>query len=173
MTELLKELQTVMTAAAETWNTQHYSDLKKLWDDEDTMPFYCPEEHDDWISDWGDLEDYWDPTPGTRLVEAIMIDYKVDQVKLLSDDIAMAIGWVTHDMKMVFRKKPWGGTARVTATFRKRDGVWKFVAYCEAPLTASMYLQKLMEGNVRPGFEKFHKDIMERDTELFEGMPSF
>lgn len=54
MADLKQELQAVMTAAAQICNTQHYSDLKKLWDDQD----------------------------------------------------AMAIGWVRHDMKMVFRKKP-------------------------------------------------------------------
>jgi hypothetical protein len=170
---LKNELQAVMSRAAEIWNTQHYGQLKTLWDVSDGKPFYLPEEHEDWVNNWSDLEDYWEPTPGARLVEAIFLTYTVDDAKFLSDDIAMAIGWVRHDMKMVFRKKAWGGEARLNATFRKRDGEWKLVAYCEAPITGAMYLQRLMEGIVRPEFNQLHAEIMERDKEMFAGMPRF
>ena len=87
-------------------------------------------------------------------------------------------------MKMRGPMKAWGGDARMSAVLRKREAVWKFVAYTEShrtPLTYMMdlykkqpkipivrsivarFLTRLYEKNVHPEFASFHKSIMDKE----------
>jgi|ETNmetMinimDraft_28_1059901.scaffolds.fasta_scaffold62404_2 hypothetical protein len=160
MADLNAEIEIVLHQAAEIWNSQDYGRLKELWDNDDPEPFYLAEEQHDWVFGWKQLEKYWEPVPGKRSIEAIMMRYYDVHAKLIAPDLALAAFWVRHDMKMRGPMKPWGGDARVSAVFRRKHGDWRFVSYAEACMTPLLYIQKLYEMNLSPEFTDFHTDIL-------------
>ena len=163
MEALKQELQAVMTEAADIWNTQKYADLERLWDTDDEQPFYLAEEQFEWFGSWAQVRDYWEVDPHMRVLEASRMTYTLDAAKLLAPDVAQAIGWVQHDLKIIFRDKPSGGRARVNVTFRKKAGAWKFVSYTEAPITAAMYLQDLMEKGLEENCDDDIRSVIRKE----------
>ena len=93
-----------------------------------------------------------------------MMRYYDVHAKLIAPDLALAAFWVRHDMKMRGPLKPWGGDARVSAVFRRKDGDWRFISYAEACMTPLRYMQKLYEMNLSPEFADFHKDIIAHEN---------
>lgn len=164
MADLNAEIETVLNQAAEIWNSQDYAGLKELWDTDDPEPFYLAEEQDDWVFSWKQLEKYWVPVSGKRSIEAIMMRYYDVHAKLIAPDLALAAFWVRHDMKIRGPLNAWGGNARVTAVFRRKNGDWRFISYAEACMTPLRYMQKLYELNLSPDFPEFHKAIIEREN---------
>ena len=164
MADLNAEIEIVLHQAAEIWNSQNYARLKELWDTDDPEPFYLAEEQDNWVFGWKQLEKYWVPAPGKRSIDAIMMRYYDIHAKLIAPDLALAAFWVRHDMKIRGPLKPWGGDARVSAVFRRKDGDWRFISYAEACMTPLLYMQKLYEMNLSPEFADFHKDIIAHEN---------
>ena len=77
-----------------------------------------------------------------RMLEAIRMRFYNIKVKPLSDDFIFAVGWVRHDMKMRGPMKAWGGDARISALFRKKEDGWKFIAYTESHKTPVIYTSR-------------------------------
>lgn len=165
MANLNGEIEAVLSQAEEIWNSQDYARLKELWDTDDAEPFYLAEEQDDWLFGWEQLEKYWVPVPGKRSVEAIHMHYYNVHAKIIGPDLSLAGFWVRHDMKVRGPMKPWGGDARVTAVFRRKDGNWRFVSYAEACMSPLNYMRKLYEMNLSPDFAEFHASVMARDDQ--------
>ena len=184
MEKLQQEIEQVFRDAESIWDSQKYGNLKTLWDEQDPYPFYLAEEQMDWKIGWSALEAYWEPIPGRRMIEAIRMRFYDIKIKELSQDLVFVGGWVRHDMKMRGPMKAWGGDARMSAVLRKREAVWKFVAYTEShrtPLTyildlykkqpkipivrpiVERFLTRLYENNVHPEFASFHKSIMDEE----------
>jgi hypothetical protein len=157
MSDLQREIETLFKQYEDIWNSQDLGRLKELWDAEDPNPFYLAEEQDDWRVGWEAVERYWVPTPGKSNLDSIMMGYRDFHVKQIAPDLAICACWVRHDMKMKGPYKPTGGDARVMGVFRhKREG-WRFIAYMEGPLSPALYVMKLYEMNVSPGFEAFNQ----------------
>ena len=187
--ELQTEIEQVFKEAERIWDSQKYGDLKRLWDEDDPDPFYLAEEQADWKIGWDELKKYWEPIPGKRMLEAIRMRFYNIKVKPLSDDYIFAVGWVRHDMKMRGPMKAWGGDARISALFRKKEDGWKFIAYTESHKTPVIYMQELYakwskiplihtitkrflmqlyERNVHPKFEPFRRRVMDDENKEYK-----
>ena len=147
MEKLQQEIEQVFRDAESIWDSQKYGNLKTLWDEQDPYPFYLAEEQMDWKIGWSALETYWEPIPGRRMIEAIRMRFYDIKIKELSQDLVFVGGWVRHDMKMRGPMKAWGGDARMSAVLRKREAVWKFVAYTESHRTPLTYMMDLYKNN--------------------------
>jgi hypothetical protein len=163
MSPVQQEIEQVFREYEAIWDSQQYGRLKELWDTEDPEPFYLAEEQQDWRFGWDALHKYWEPVPGKRRIEAILMRYRDIHVKQIASDLAIAACWVRHDLKLRGPMKPTGGDARVMAVFRKRDNGWRFIAYAEGPISPLYFMQKLYELNVSPDFPEFHREVMEAE----------
>lgn len=115
------------------WDTQNYSDLKSLWDPEDNNPLYVPEEKVEFPTDWNSLELYWNPVPGKKILDGIRNDYSNIKIKLISKEVAIIIMDLNYDLKVV-NSQPLSGFDRIMCVVVKKNGVWKYSAYIEAPM---------------------------------------
>ena len=151
ITELLAQYQSL-------WDTQDYARLAELWDTDDPLPIYVPEE---WtagpITGWDNVKHYWDPVPGKVVLQAIRNVYTNVTAKLVADDVAVAVFDLRYDMKIV-GQPPTGGNDRVMAVFKKRDGAWRFSAYIEAPLNPVALVRKLYQESVPTDFDDYVKE---------------
>jgi len=161
MADLQQEIEQLFRDYEKVWNSQQLARLKEFWDEEDADPFYLAEEQDDWKFGWEAVERYWEPAPGKSALESIMMRYRDFRVKQIAPDVAMCACWVRHDMKLRGPMKATGGDARVMCVFRKKPAGWRFVAYCEGPMTPVLFMHKLYEMNVSPEFEEFNRKALE------------
>ena len=115
------------------WDTQNYSDLKSLWDPEDNNPLYVPEEKVEFPTDWNSLELYWNPVPGKKILDGIRNDYSNIKIKLISREVAIIIMDLNYDLKVI-NSQPLSGFDRIMCVVVKKNGVWKYSAYIEAPM---------------------------------------
>ena len=115
------------------WDTQNYSDLKSLWDPEDNNPLYVPEEKVEFPTDWNSLERYWNPVPGKKILDGIRNDYSNIKIKLISKEVAIIIMDLNYDLKVI-NSQPLSGFDRIMCVVVKKNGVWKYSAYIEAPM---------------------------------------
>ncbi len=71
---------------------------------------------------------------------------------------------VANDLPAVKIRGPMkatGGDARVMAVCKKKPAGWRFVAYCEGPMSPALYVMKLYEMNVSPEFAAFNRKALE------------
>jgi hypothetical protein len=149
------EIRAVFAGYEDAWNAQRRDELIGFWDPE-ADPVYLAEEQDDWITGRPGVERYFVPNPGgPSFLEALLMHFRIDHVRPLGDDHALAAGWVRHDMKLKGPRPAWGGDARVTAVLRRVADGWRFVSYTEAHMTPLNYMQKLYESNVSDEFKQY------------------
>ncbi len=159
MTDIVAEIEAVLRKTEEVWDKQDYSALKQLWDTDDDQPFYGPEEWEDGlVVGWSDLERYWNPVPGKKILVGIRNRYSNVRAKLLSDDLAVAVYDLRYDMQVI-GQKPMGGFDRIMAVFRKKPDGWKYTAYMEAPLNPMTMIRKLYQESVPDDFQDYLKRI--------------
>ena len=161
MSDIQQEIEQLFRNYEETWNSQEYARLKEYWDEDDPDPFYLAEEQDNWKFGWQEVERYWEPTPGKSALESIWMRYRDIRAKQIAPDLAIVACWVRHDMKLRGPMKATGGDARVMAVFRKKPDGWRFIAYAEGPMSPVLFMHKLYEMNVSPGFEEFNRAAMD------------
>jgi len=165
MADLRAEIEAFFAAYEDQWNSQERGGLLAFWDDTDDRPFYLAEEQDDWIVGREGLSRYFVANPGgPSFVEALLMHYRLTDVRAIGEDHAMAIGWVRHDMKLRNPRPAWGGDTRVTAVLRRTDDGWRFISYAEAHMTPLNYMQKLYEMNVTDEFREFHADVVAKEA---------
>ena len=87
--------------------------------------------------------------------------YREIRAKQIAPDLAVVACWVRHDMKLRGPMKATGGDARVMSVFRKKPEGWRFIAYAEGPMSPVLFMHKLYEMNVSPGFDEFNRNAME------------
>jgi hypothetical protein len=161
MSDIQQEFEQLFRNYENIWNSQDYARLKEYWDEDDPDPFYLAEEQDDWRFGWPAVERYWEPTPGKSALESIWMRYRDIRAKQIAPDLAIVACWVRHDMKLRGPMKATGGDARVMSVFRKKPQGWRFIAYAEGPMSPVLFMHKLYEMNVSPGFEEFNSKAME------------
>jgi hypothetical protein len=173
MSDLRAEIDDVFARYEAQWNSQDRGGLLAFWDADDQQPFYLAEEQDEWIVGREGLSRYFVANPGgPSFVEALLMHYRLVDVRPLGTDYAQAIGWVRHDMKLRAPRPAWGGDTRVTAVLRRTDEGWRFVSYAEAHMTPLNYMQKLYEMNVTQEFKDFHADVMAQEAAAAGDSPS-
>lgn len=152
----------VIHATAEAWNSQNFASVLDLWDPDEPAPFYLAEEQDDWFVGWEKLRGYLAPAKPSPAVQGIREEMRDIHVKFPAPDLAIAAWWMHFEMKIIGRK-PIGEEVRVSAVLRRTANGWRYIHWAESPMTASMYLTKLMERDVdQAKFQPCHERSMRR-----------
>lgn len=142
-----KDVEALIHATAEAWNSQDFSRVLELWDQRETTPFYLAEEQDDWFIGWDRLRAYLAPARPSPAVQGIREEMRDIHVKFIAPDLAIAAWWMHFEMKIIGRK-PIGEEIRVSAVLRRKPEGWRYIHWAESPMTGTMYTQKLMERDV-------------------------
>ena len=73
-------------------------------------------------------------------------------VRTLSPDIVSVVYAMHWDARVRGAATPLGGDNRVCATLRRTSAGWRFIQYVESPLAPIVYMKRLYEQSVTPGF---------------------
>lgn len=130
------------------WQRMDFADLRSLWD-QSQPPLYLAEETESPSLTWAALEQYWAATSASATHAQIQI--KNIRYHALTADIVSAFYDMHWDVA-IKNARALGGDNRVCTTFRRMPAGWRIVQYIEAPLAPVMYMKKLYENNMTPGF---------------------
>ena len=89
------------------------------------------------------------------------------QVKQIAPDTAIAIWYMHFEMKVI-GSNPIGEEVRASGVFRKRGDEWKWVHYAESPKTAGVFLEDLMETQVRDDWPEFYEQAKKDKRAVWE-----
>ena len=157
-------IEALIHQTAETWNTQDFRKVLELWDQDEEVPFYLAEEQDGWFVGWEPLRAYLAPPLPSPVLEALREEMYDISVKLIADDLAIAVWYMHFEMKMRGRL-PIGEEIRISAVFRKKPEGWRYIHWAESPMTPGAYLDRLRQKEVDQ--EKF-APMLERAREVKE-----
>jgi hypothetical protein len=156
--EVFDAIDTVLKETRSIWNSQDFSRLKEVWDADDPEPWYVPEEIEAPFFSWSEIEKYWNP--GRKVLQAFRWDYDNLRVKLLADDLAVAIFDHFYEIQLVFGpQEPTAGFDRALTLFRKTSAGWRHILYAQCPLGPEAYVRALRRGFVRPDFGAFKESL--------------
>ena len=163
------EVRTAVTAIVEEtanrWNSQDFATLLGLWDPAEPYPTYLAEEQAEWFVGWDRLRAYLDPPRPVPVVEAIRMFAEDVRVKQIAPDLAIGI-WNWHFEMKTIGSNPVGEDVRVSGVFRNTKDGWRYIHYAESPKTAAVYLEDLMEKEVRPGWNEFYEEAKQKKREV-------
>jgi hypothetical protein len=148
------------------WNSQDFATILELWDEEQEFPTYIAEEQAQWFVGWDRLREYLDPPRPNPAIEALRLYYYDIQVKQIAPDLAIAIWYLHFEMKVI-ASKPIGEEVRASGVFRKTDDGWKWIHYAESPKTAAVFLEDLMETQVRDDWDEFYEEAQQNKKEAW------
>lgn len=148
------------------WNSQDFATILELWDEDQAFPTYIAEEQAQWFVGWDRLRGYLDPPRPNPAIEALRMDYYDMQVKQIAPDLAIAIWYLHFEMKTI-GSKPIGEEVRASGVFRKKPDGWKWIHYAESPITAGVFLENLMETQVRDDWDEFYEEAKEAKKEIW------
>ena len=156
-----------LLATQEGWNSQDFASILELWDEDQAFPTYIAEEQGQWFVGWDRLRGYLDPPRPNPAIEALRLDYYDIQVRQVAPDIAIAIWYMHFEMKVI-GSNPIGEEVRASGVFRKKDDGWKWIHYAESPKTAGVYLEDLMEKEVRDDWPEFYEQAKKDKKAVWE-----
>jgi hypothetical protein len=146
----LASIQQVLNELESAWRNLDFVALRALWD-ETRQPVYFAEEAPEPILEWSALQGYWDLTRAS--IEAMgMRITDLQGVRNLSPDIVSVVYAMHWDARVRGAATPLGGDNRVCATLRRTSAGWRFIQYVESPLAPIVYMKRLYEQSVTPGF---------------------
>lgn len=158
--DVFNAIDEVLKQTREIWNSQDFGRLKEVWDANDPEPWYVPEEVEQPFFSWAQLERYWNP--GRKVLKGFRWDYDNLRVKMLCDDLCIALFDHFYEIELIFGpKEPTAGFDRVLTLFRKTDDGWRHILYAQCPLGPEAYVRALRKTIVRPDFEEF-KETLEK-----------
>ena len=159
------EVEATIHATADRWNSQDFATVLELWDTNEPAPFYLAEEQDDWFIGWEALRGYLDPPRPSPMLYGIREEMHNIKVNQIAPDLAMA-AWDMHFEMKMGRSKPIGEDVRVSAILRLTPEGWRYIYWAESPLTATVYIRKLLEQNVdAEKFEEVYQRALEKRGE--------
>ena len=148
------------------WNSQDFATILELWDEEQEFPTYIAEEQAQWFVGWDRLREYLDPPRPNPAIEALRLNYYDIQVKQIAPDLAIAIWYLHFEMKVI-ASNPIGEEVRASGVFRKTDDGWKWIHYAESPITAAVFLENLMETQVRDDWDEFYEEAQQNKKDVW------
>lgn len=154
MASLQSEIEEFFVEYSKLWNSQRYETLAELWDRDDPSPFYRAMEREQPIATWPELERYWNPRPGMRVIDGLWNIYTNLRPKLVAPDVAIVLFDLEWNLKAP-RAKPISGTDPGMAVLKRKPEGWRMTAYVEACMHPSTYVSKLFQENVRTDFVRF------------------
>ena len=151
MSDLHAELEDLLSGFRDRWCRLKPTELKELWDPEETNPFYIAEEVTDPMYGWDVIEPYW------RAAEKLLLKFTIRtqdlKCKQISDTHAV-MNFMMHWNGLIkgMEDAPLGLDVRVSAVVKRTPDGWRFCHYVESPLGAFPYLKATYVANVDPGF---------------------
>lgn len=155
-----------LNETARRWTSQDFATILELWDEQEAFPTYIAEEQGQWFVGWDRLRGYLDPPRMNPAIEAMRLDYYDIQVKQIAPDLAIAIFYLHFEMKAI-ASNPIGEEVRASGVFRKKDDGWKWIHYAESPKTAAVFLEDLMEKQVRDDWPEFYEQAKKDKKEIW------
>lgn len=154
-------------ATEASWNSQDYARILDLWDEDQAFPTYLAEEQSQWFVGWDRLRAYLDPPRPNPAVEALRLEFYDIQVRQIAPDLAIAI-WNHHFEMKIIASNPIGEDVRGSGVFRKKGDEWKWIHYAESPKAAPVFLEDLMEKEVREDWDEFYEEAVELRKEVWK-----
>ena len=142
-------IDAVLRAAERAWAASDFAALKALWDSS-TPPLYLAEESREVCATWPQLDDYWAATNSAARAVSMRISDVV--YRPLTSDLISTFYQMHWNFQTPDTQAPVGGDVRVYALFRRTAQGWRFTQYIEAPIAPIVYIRKLYEQQVDPGF---------------------
>ena len=140
----------VLADLERAWRTLDFAALRGLWDDS-CEPVYFAEEAPEPLLDWAALQSYWDVTRASIESMGMRIT-AVHGARELAPTLVSVVYAMHWDARVRGAATPVGGDNRVCATLRRTPTGWRFVQYVESPLAPIVYMKRLYEQSVTPGF---------------------
>jgi ketosteroid isomerase-like protein len=165
--EVREGVTATLMATQQAWNSQDFAQILELWDEDQAFPTYIAEEQAQWFVGWDRLREYLDPPRPNPAIEALRLDYYDIQVKQIAPDLAIAIWYLHFEMKVI-ASNPIGEEVRASGVFRKTDDGWKWIHYAESPVTAAVFLENLMETQVRDDWDEFYEQAQKNKKEIWK-----
>jgi hypothetical protein len=156
-----------LNETARRWTSQDFATILELWDEQEEFPTYIAEEQGQWFVGWDRLRGYLDPPRMNPAIEVMRLDYYDIQVKQIAPDLAIAIFYLHFEMKVI-ASNPIGEEVRASGVFRKKDDGWKWIHYAESPKTASVFLEDLMETQVRDDWDEFYEQAKKNKKAVWD-----
>jgi hypothetical protein len=160
-------VRATLKATQEGWNSQDFATILELWDEDQQFPTYIAEEQAQWFVGWDRLRGYLDPPRPNPAIEAMRLFYYDIQVKQIAPDLAIAIWYLHFEMKAI-ASNPIGEEVRASGVFRKKDDGWKWIHYAESPKTAPVFLEDLLETQVRDDWDEFYEQALENKKAIWK-----
>jgi ketosteroid isomerase-like protein len=160
-------VKATLMATQEGWNSQDFATILDLWDEDQAFPTYIAEEQAQWFVGWDRLRGYLDPPRPNPAIEAMRLFYYDIQVKQIAPDLAIAIWYLHFEMKTI-ASNPIGEEVRASGVFRKKGDDWKWIHYAESPKTPAVFLEDLMETQVRDDWPEFYEQAMKNKKEIWK-----
>ena len=165
------EVEAAVTAVvyetAERWNSQDFSSVLELWDQNEPFPTYLAEEQAQWFVGWDRLRDYLDPPAANPIIEVLREEMSKIQVNQIAPDLAIAI-WEMHFEMKVRGSNPIGEDVRVSAVLRNTPEGWRYIHWVESPKATMVYIENLFEQGVAEGWDEYYKAAMQRKKKAWE-----
>ena len=165
------EVESAVTAVvhetANRWNSQDFSSVLELWDQNDPFPTYLAEEQAQWFVGWDRLRAYLDPPVPNPIIEVLREEMSKIQVKQIAPDLAIAI-WEMHFEMKVRGSNPIGEDVRVSAVLRNTPEGWRYIHWVESPKATMVYIEDLFEKGVAEGWDEYYKAAMQRKKEVWQ-----
>ena len=165
------EVEAAVTAVvyetAERWNSQDFSSVLELWDQNEPFPTYLAEEQAQWFVGWDRLRDYLDPPAANPIIEVLREEMSKIQVNQIAPDLAIAI-WEMHFEMKVRGSNPIGEDVRVSAVLRNTPEGWRYIHWAESPKATMVYIENLFEQGVAEGWDEYYKAAMQRKKEVWQ-----
>ena len=165
------EVEAAVTAVvyetAERWNSQDFSSVLELWDQNEPFPTYLAEEQAQWFVGWNRLRDYLDPPAPNPIIEVLREEMSKIQVNQIAPDLAIAI-WEMHFEMKVRGSNPIGEDVRVSAVLRNTPEGWRYIHWVESPKATMVYIENLFEQGVAEGWDEYYKAAMQRKKKAWE-----
>jgi hypothetical protein len=124
------------------------------------------EEQAQWFVGWDRLRGYLDPPRPNPAIEALRMDFYDIQVKQIAPDLAIGIWYLHFEMKTI-ASNPIGEDVRASGVFRKKGDEWKWIHYAESPKAPAVFLEDLMEKEVRDDWDEFYEEAKKRKQEVW------
>ena len=149
VTATAEDIEAVLAEVAQRWRSLELDRLEELWDTSHP-PLYIAEEADEIHTSFEAIRRYWTTTRGMML--EMGVEFGRPAIIPLGDGLVTAVFTLHWECLIKGQQAPVGGDNRASAVFRRVGETWRFTQYVEAPLAPIVYIRRLYERSVTPGF---------------------
>ena len=147
----LENIAKLLEQFTDCWCRKKPTELIKIWDENEKIPFYIAEEIFDPIYGWDRIINYWQESE--KMLKKFSIRTYDLKYKIIEKDVAV-LNFIMHWNAYLNsdNQGPFGLDVRVSSLIRRINSDWKFFHYIESRLGAFPYIQEVYKSNVDDDF---------------------